>query len=972
MTALAQLGCYQTETDRAFISLFDSSHQYIIAEATASVPLTPGLSSRHCPTSLSLCGTAIPRASGTCEPVLYHVVGIGHEQYQETTELPIHLVRDLTADSRFFSTQHRQIGEPDQFYAAVPIRTRRGINIGAYCVLSRTKMQSWSKENEHRLREISYAIMDHLEANRAKQAYRRSERMNRGLGSFIEGKSTVSGWQSGPNIAAFTDDVRSEGALDSTQQHLVSRSQEQKNKAENHTAPSKASDEAIHRLVKRPNGPYIAGFCSPYMRQFQNRGNTNGVTEPESRLFTKQPKLNNSDTNVTFSRAANIIRESFEVAGCHFYDVSIGSYRVPAVRIPNEGTDSNGAASQFSSTSSSDEHSVTSPVELPDSLCDLLGFSTLNASSINAADLDHGEGVLPKRFLAKLLRRYPNGQIFNFDSVGELQSSDSSGDDNEHRCPTEELSSIRTRNSDDGSLSTAAKRKQASRRFSRIKEAALIQQAFPNARSVAFVPVWDSKRERWSAGGFVYTLTPSRVFTLEGELSFFKAFTNLVAAEIHNVETLNANKAKSDALGALSHELRSPLHGVILGTELLNDTDLTVFQGNTMHTIETCCRTLLDTIDQLLDYSKINNLAAKSKRELDKTKYQAKTSALSNQFGKKMLHLHARLDRLVEEVIESMFAGFNFQRMSIRQLSKQQKPVNVDTKALKKLDSALAIEQLGTGSISHGGDEQNLYVRNVAVYMSVDPALNWQFRLNAGAIRRIIMNLFGNSLKYTVQGAIHVSLTQEQSPNHPRAERLVKITVRDTGQGITEDYLQHELFKPFSQEDELASGTGLGLSLVKSLIFQLRGQILVESQVGAGTSITILLPLEQSPQTIDLTKDDEEFEEQVRDLSGLRVSLLGFESEHNQDGVDGGRPLVERLLRQSLHLELIPKGEAKLVAPDLVIWSNDVLPIGTGNISQLSSSPNVVVCQDAVQAYSRFAEYESAGYRGIFEFVSQP
>lgn len=94
-----------------------------------------------------------------------------------------------------------------------------------------------------------------------------------------------------------------------------------------------------------------------------------------------------------------------------------------------------------------------------------------------------------------------------------------------------------------------------------------------------------------------------------------------MAAEFYNIDTSQTNQARSDALGSLSHELRSPLHGVILATELLNDTDLTVFQGNATHTIETCCRTLLDTLDHLLDYAKINSFAMqrKDKKQLDLT-----------------------------------------------------------------------------------------------------------------------------------------------------------------------------------------------------------------------------------------------------------------------------------------------------------------------------------------------------------------
>lgn len=68
--------------------------------------------------------------------------------------------------------------------------------------------------------QISLAIMGHLAATREKQAYRRNERVTRGLGSFIEGKSTLAGWEHAPNVGAFAIKPGSKGLLDKTQQRL--------------------------------------------------------------------------------------------------------------------------------------------------------------------------------------------------------------------------------------------------------------------------------------------------------------------------------------------------------------------------------------------------------------------------------------------------------------------------------------------------------------------------------------------------------------------------------------------------------------------------------------------------------------------------------------------------------------------------------------------------------------------------------
>lgn len=125
----------------------------------------------------------------------------------------------------------------------------------------------------------------------------------------------------------------------------------------------------------------------------------------------------------------------------------------------------------------------------------------------------------------------------------------------------------------------------------RKSDGAYLRRMFPGARSVAIVPTWDSHKSRWFAGGFVWTKS-ARVFT-SGDLSYLKAFGSAVMAEVARMEVLRESKAKEDVLGSLSHEIRSPLHGIILGVELLHDSVITGLQLDILHTIETCGRTLL-------------------------------------------------------------------------------------------------------------------------------------------------------------------------------------------------------------------------------------------------------------------------------------------------------------------------------------------------------------------------------------------
>jgi signal transduction histidine kinase len=113
------------------------------------------------------------------------------------------------------------------------------------------------------------------------------------------------------------------------------------------------------------------------------------------------------------------------------------------------------------------------------------------------------------------------------------------------------------------------------------------------------MPLWDSHRERWLAGAMVWTKTPDRILTAERELSYLAAFSNSIMAEVTQLDAMIADKAKSDLLGSISHELRSPLHGIMGGVEIIEDFVQNPVQLDILRTVETCARTLLDTVDHV-------------------------------------------------------------------------------------------------------------------------------------------------------------------------------------------------------------------------------------------------------------------------------------------------------------------------------------------------------------------------------------
>jgi signal transduction histidine kinase/CheY-like chemotaxis protein/HPt (histidine-containing phosphotransfer) domain-containing protein len=116
-------------------------------------------------------------------------------------------------------------------------------------------------------------------------------------------------------------------------------------------------------------------------------------------------------------------------------------------------------------------------------------------------------------------------------------------------------------------------------------------------------------------------------------------------------------------------------------------------------------------------------------------------------------------------------------------------------------------------------------------------------------VRQIVFNLISNALKFTEKGRITVSARRSQS----RPGALV-LTVQDTGTGMDEATLQ-QLFTRFFQADSTkqrrTGGTGLGLEISRNLARMMDGDIHVASQVGVGTTFTVLLSLPACKPTVE-------------------------------------------------------------------------------------------------------------------------
>jgi two-component sensor histidine kinase len=247
----------------------------------------------------------------------------------------------------------------------------------------------------------------------------------------------------------------------------------------------------------------------------------------------------------------------------------------------------------------------------------------------------------------------------------------------------------------------------------------------------------------------------------------------------------------------------SPLHGILAGVELLQDTELTPFQEEMSLSVALAGRTLLDTVDHILDYSKISNLTRDQKRDRAKADAARHETTHTEDDDKTTLAV-IDLARMTEDVVETVVSASRY------------------TQAFDR-----------NGSASHVPQKEG----NVSVILDIENRGSWATAMSPGSWTRVLTNIVGNSLKYTPTGLVTIKLFSCES-NTDGTDHIT-LEVEDTGVGMSTDFVSNDLFVPFRQADSHSAGTGLGLSIVKQVVKDLKGSLKVDSELGKGTRVSV-------------------------------------------------------------------------------------------------------------------------------------
>jgi signal transduction histidine kinase len=202
----------------------------------------------------------------------------------------------------------------------------------------------------------------------------------------------------------------------------------------------------------------------------------------------------------------------------------------------------------------------------------------------------------------------------------------------------------------------------------------------------------------------IYALRPDYHFQLpDATLSFLRSL-GLVFCSVQQKQVLSlADKAKVDFIANISHELRTPLHGVIASCDLLSETSLDDAQESFLNTARQCASSLTETINHVLDFTKSTSQSTGHSREA------------------------VDLSQLIEETMTGCWLG----RIS----SSENNP-----SAIGELYSPQNLEQT---------DSNSKINTKVEPLIEIEPLSNWTVMVDKAGLRRILINLIGNSMKFT-------------------------------------------------------------------------------------------------------------------------------------------------------------------------------------------------------------------------------
>ncbi|KAI5247531.1 hypothetical protein E4T43_02035 [Aureobasidium subglaciale] len=958
LTAFCQLAAIRLKMRRAMIFFFDSAYAYVLAEATRTLSLHDDVDFDDEQDALWLGATKIPRGFSVCE----HTVNLpsnGGTNGDDDDSHIIHIINNLTEDTRFCNRPYVVSGPRARFYAGVPITTPRGLKIGAFCVLDDKTHEGLSKKEIGFMQDMGAAVMSHLDMIKAKVEQKRGTDMVAALGQFTASESSsrreITTDDERPQIhhdLSASSSLLTIGNLDST---LPKRPTVRRQSSSNKERPPHRSRDQITNIRERsPRGQRPSWFAKNRARSDMSvyaesstidDGNPGDCSSDEARVHPAE-----QSTNEVMQSASALIRQAVDADGVLFLDAAVTGFGNLVNRSflePSSDTDATTSGTDGHQTSEG-EDTQPNPLNADDQPCPILGASY--AARDGAVPGPEGRRELYEQltpdFLRFVLRRFRGARVWNFNENGddyldEQASESNSASEGGHAFPQ-------------AKAHTASLRRKNRKKSLRKDPGKQLAAAFPGVRSLMVLGLWDPQRNQWRAGCIIWSCTPMRMFSVEGEMHYLTAFCDVIMAKLARLDVEVANNVKSDFISSISHELRSPLHGILGTVEVLQDQPVDNDTAEMISQIDTCGRTLLDIVDHLLEFSRINVLTkhtSSTTRADPRQLYAAPGSGNGSDGDVSSLEADVPLDAMTEEVVESAVYSFCCSK-----------------------------------------DQRTLSERNVTVSINIErhPDISWDCKVTTGAWKRVVVNLVNNALKYTSEGSINVYLSILPPNGNKLGRPIAQLSVVDTGRGMSKDFLRTKLFRAFSQEDDLTEGTGLGMSMVARIVKAWKGKVNVRSTKGQGSMVSVTMPMKLTRRSHSAELDGLQPVSPTNALTGLSVHVLGSPQVFDRDPIAAGR--YQQLVAlakmcSTMGLQCAGPSWQHIDGKDFVIVAECDLPhlvamLSGARIAQtaeekvmvdhLRGKPIVVLCRDYISARMLRGSQIEQLVRGRVEFVAQP
>lgn len=651
LTALCQLAALRMNAQRALVSLIDDTSQHVLAEATPEISFHREASPLNGFNPLWLGAVSFPRSWGVCEQVL----GSGKGNSAAGDEKLVVVTRDLLDSDQHAQCAYVRHGPRVRFHAGAALINPRGAIIGTLSVFDHEpRPAGLSDEHIICLEDLAATVVHYLGNYIVGDRFKRGEKLTRGLISFAEGASAL--------LPIDTSDQFGSEPPSPTTTSSTSFGSD----AEPLSLQDASTEKPSHRL-QAPGVAYTASQVSEAgsqgsgqsqkKQQFSTGSETvRAGSTRETSLRALQDTILPMNSRSMFARAAHVMLASSELDGVLILDASVaatGHRQHPAAsereRLSGNLSDSGERNSKSESSEDSSSQSGNAKNNASSSSlkrCGVLGAAP--SRPVVNADGTPGVGSLAETNLARLLREYPHGKVFNYTLEGLSMSS--TDDSSSARGSHEELSFR-----GDSSRPVASKRQARSSRSSKA-----LSELLPKARSVAFVPFWDYERSRWFAGCLCWTNNTDRLLSPSVDLAYFNIFSHSIMRELSRLDAVSLNQQKTSFVASISHELRSPLHGILGTLEFIKDTPLDTFQTSMLNSLNSCGQTLLDTINHVMDHSKMSESTKNvSTRRLKNTR-TVRLSSKPLKMRKTSRDPAFDLCVATEEVVEAVFAGSSF------------------------------------------------------------------------------------------------------------------------------------------------------------------------------------------------------------------------------------------------------------------------------------------------------------------------